>query len=217
MTTPSRFPIGRLAAEFAIIVVGVLVALVLESWWSDRAERRFEAELRQDMVGEFSENVAILESDLARNDTLTRSVADFWNMSDSAFLALPDREFQARVLEAMGGATFDPAMGSVQALVLSGNLNAIRDRELRFLIARWAGLLAEGSRISEGYNHALFATLYPRYFDYLADGRWTVDERRASRELVSAMQSIALLEVRVQERLLETAREIVRYLGGPAD
>ncbi|MDX1579448.1 MAG: hypothetical protein R3266_13255 [Gemmatimonadota bacterium] len=37
-------PFGRLLAEFAVIVIGVLVALLTESWWQERGERREERE-----------------------------------------------------------------------------------------------------------------------------------------------------------------------------
>ena len=55
---------GRLVIEFSVIVLGVFVALAAESWWSDREERTFERELREDMVAEFAGNRAILEADL---------------------------------------------------------------------------------------------------------------------------------------------------------
>lgn len=217
MDVPGRGTAGRLTLEFVVIVAGVLVALVLESWWSDRAARRFEAELRQDMVEEFRENVSILRDDLETNATLIADVASFTGLPEDEFMSLPYTPFTEAVREAMGGATFDPAMGAVQALVSSGNVNAIRDRELRLLIARWAGLLTESARIGDAYNGALFATLYPRFFDYLADGVWTETERRATRELVVSNQGIASLEFDVQQRLLVAAQDILTYLGVSVD
>ena len=49
--THKRFQItGKLAVEFSIIVAGVLVALIAESWWSEREDRQFERDLIEDMA-----------------------------------------------------------------------------------------------------------------------------------------------------------------------
>lgn len=58
MSSSSRLPILRLASEFTVIVVGVLVALLAESAWQERGERaeerdvmrRIEDEIRSDSL-----------------------------------------------------------------------------------------------------------------------------------------------------------------------
>lgn len=48
-----KFSLGRLAAEFAVITLGVLVALGVESWRDDLAEREFEREFLEHIRSEF--------------------------------------------------------------------------------------------------------------------------------------------------------------------
>jgi hypothetical protein len=43
----------QLSREFVVVVVGVFIALAAESWWSEREDRRFEREIREDMLVEF--------------------------------------------------------------------------------------------------------------------------------------------------------------------
>ena len=54
MSRPERFPLGRLAAEFVVLVVGVLVALGVDRWVAGIDEREQEfaylTELRTDFV-----------------------------------------------------------------------------------------------------------------------------------------------------------------------
>lgn len=50
--------IGRAAAEFSVVVVGVLVALALEGWWNDLQDRRSESEYIADLLRELDGNMA---------------------------------------------------------------------------------------------------------------------------------------------------------------
>lgn len=64
-------------------------------------------------------------------------------LDEAALLAVPDDEMTARFRHFPSGSGFDPEVGTAQALVESGNLNVIDDRELRLLVSRWAGRLEE--------------------------------------------------------------------------
>jgi len=52
---------GRTFAEFALIVVGVLVALALEGWWSTLQDHRAESEYISDLYDEMERNVIALD------------------------------------------------------------------------------------------------------------------------------------------------------------
>lgn len=204
---------GRLAAEFAVIVIGVLVALVLESWWSEREDRRFEAELREDMVAEFRENREILRADLAENDSVRTRWRGFLALDDADMLAMGDERFGGLLqFSSVGRAGFDPAMGSVQALVESGNVTAIRDRELRLRLARWAGLLSEGRRKNLYAGDDLRDNVLPTLMRARADRRWTPEERRMAREVLGNHLGVMQMVLDNQQQLLEAAGAILDYL-----
>lgn len=63
MNQRSRLPLGRLAAEFAVIVIGVLVALFMESAWEDRQEAALAEQYLDRMQEELAGNRTALESD----------------------------------------------------------------------------------------------------------------------------------------------------------
>ena len=137
----------QLFQEFLVVVVGVFVAVAAESWWSEREYRRFEREIREDMLVEFESNVHILDGDIAFNEEARKLIAALSGLSDEALFAIADsvlsKQFGSGILNTAG---FDPELGSVQALVESGNLGAVGDRELRVRLSRWAGLLEQCRR-----------------------------------------------------------------------
>lgn len=126
----------RLVGEFAVIVVGVFLALAAESWWSEREERAYERDVRQDMLEEFEANLAILESDLAANDTSRARIASFVDLDARELASMSSTQVSATIGSWLDWAGFDPEMGSAQALVESGNIGAIGDRGLRLLLSR---------------------------------------------------------------------------------
>ncbi|RPH91922.1 MAG: hypothetical protein EHM68_18330 [Lysobacterales bacterium] len=131
----------ELLQEFIVIVIGVFVALAAESWWSEREDRRIEREIREDMVAEFEANIRILEADLAANEGARPRMAILEGLSSEALMALTDEQMTGIFSPPFDWSGFDPAMGTVQALVESGNLAVVSDREMRLGLARWTGLL----------------------------------------------------------------------------
>ena len=138
----------KLVFEFTIIVVGVFVALAAESWWSEREERQFEREIREDMIVEFESNIRILDADIAENEEAGNLIGMLNALDDEALLTLDDNKLSEQVVPYLRWAGFDPEMGSVQAFVENGNVGAISDRQLRLLLARWSGLLVKNRRVN---------------------------------------------------------------------
>lgn len=134
---PKRFT--ESLKEFIVIVIGVFVAVAAESWWSEREDRRIEREFREDMMAEFEANIRILEADLATNEGARPRFAILEGRSGEALKALTDEQITGMFYPYIDWAGFDPEMGTVQALVESGNLALVSDRELRLGLARWAG------------------------------------------------------------------------------
>ena len=207
---------GRLVVEFIVIVAGVLVALAAESWWSERQARAYEDELRGDMLDEFEVNRSILKNDLAENAGVMRGVRDIVEMSPDVIERLSDSEVDEHLRPLVGSsyAGFDPAMGVARALVQSGDLAAIADRELRLLLAEWSARLDEKQRFTLNSTDFFLNHLNPRIAVLGSDRSWTAAERLEIQELLRL--HLMLLETLVtnQERLLEVADHIVDHLGG---
>ena len=203
----------KLLTEFTVIVVGVFVAVAAESWWSDREERQFEAELREDMVTEFQSNIDILRSDLAQNGPINKEINTFADLSDTELLNLTDDHLNEHYSEFINWAGFDPVMGNVQAIVDSGKLSVISDRKLRLLLSRWSGLLTTGRRYVLQTVQFQFVILEPVRSDIRSDLIWTDIERRKLQGSYEAMVILHGTVIRNQNELLDVADEISEYLS----
>jgi hypothetical protein len=212
-SSPRGARLPRLAGEFAVIVVGVLVALVAESWWSERDERRYEAELRADMLEEFRTNLEIVAADLEENAVVADLLNQVAEMGDGELLTRPDSAFAFFASGDLSWAGFDPMMGSAQALVQSGNLGAIADRALRLRLSNWSGLLDEKTRFTLQAVTFQSQIVLPSAARFGADEVWTPDERRELRSLLRTLRDRQRLVIENQLRLQASARALVDYLS----
>ncbi len=213
MSAPlSRKGARTLFIEFLIIVIGVFIALAAESWWSEREDRLRESDIREDIVAEFAANIRILEADIAMNESKEDYFRSMPSFSEDELLALPDTYFQDNYGEFPEWAGFDPDMGIVQALVNSGNLSSISDREFRLRLSRWAGLLKEKDRKTFQATQFQVNFLMPVIAEVAADKQWSAEERRRVQLLLETLQLLQGMVVDNQRLLLDEARDIHGYL-----
>lgn len=208
-----RFGVAlKLAAEFSVIVAGVLVALFAEAWWSERDSRQFEMELISDMADEFEVNVSILTADMAENDKVIGHIDEIIAMSAEDLAILTDDEV-TKLFEPFGllFADFDPAIGISRALVQSGDLAAVESRGLRLTLANWTALLEEKARFSRN-AHGMVAELAGVVAVAQSDGQWSQSERQDVKFRVQFLRDLSGLVIENQHKLRTLAVEIVDHL-----
>ena len=211
-TSQSASRFVRIASEFAVIVFGVFIAVAAESWWSEREDRRYERELREDMLAEFEANLRIVESDLAANDTAHARIVSFAERGERELQSMSSEDVTATIGGWLDWAGFDPEMGSAQALVESGNIGAIGDRRLRLLLSGWAGLLEERRRFNLQTVEFQMHRVFPFVAHATADQVWTEPERREVQKLLRTLGILQKGVMENQKRLQAAAREILAYL-----
>lgn len=205
--------ITQLTREFAIVVVGVFVALAAESWWSEREDRRFEREVREDMLVEFESNARILETDIAYNELARERIASLPTLSDESLFLIPDNVLSSKFGSGnFTSAGFDPEMGIAQALLGSGNLGAVEDRDLRLRLSRWGGLV-EQCRRKNIVAVELDLDLTPQIVKAGSDLHWSETERRQLRALVGNMLQYFDIRVSCQHELLDEVQILLAYLS----
>ena len=109
-------------------------------------------------------------------------------------------------------AGFDPEMGTVQALVESGNILLVSGRDLRLRLARWAGLLEQSRRFNLQAATFHQRETMPAFATAGADSPWSGSERRELQVLMSQMLVLFDTTVNNQRELLETAQGTLAFL-----
>lgn len=149
----------RLAADFVIIVVGVLVALGVDAAWEAREERVREAaylgQLRADLSVTADTLVAAIEVDSLAREGADRAL----DALNSTRLPPSDSLVTWTIAATNSSAWFYPTMGTVTALVESGELRLVRDESLRREVLRYHSSVTSALRIVDAVEPLMWRTL----------------------------------------------------------
>jgi hypothetical protein len=139
-------PWGRLAAEFVVIVVGVLVALAADAWWQQRGDGQRRSAL-----------LDAIQSDMARaHDEVERVARHHTAGLESAAVLLERGDADLRdhpaafdsllSLAWASAATYDAPLGAVEAVIRSGSLDLLSDDALVFDLTAFPSLVSRQVR-----------------------------------------------------------------------
>ena len=204
--------------EFGLIVAGVLVALLAESWWSERQDRLVEQQILVDATTEFRQNIEILDADMSRNNDVYDYLLRVEAMSDPALFELSDIEASDLLAtDNQINAAFDPAMGSVDALVRGGDLRFITDHELRGHLARWSALLTQSARMELIHTDLQIRGLNMLVAAFEADSKWTNEERRQIKVMLIQTKGTLEMNMDTMTELRATAERVLERLAEMAE
>jgi len=155
--------------DLVVVIVGILAALYLESWWQDRQDRAEEALLLEGLRAEF----------VANKEQLVEKMSAWSYANKSAnrarqFMGMSADELEAtEVTRAFKGAGyypfFDPRTGQLSSLISSGKLGLIQKAKLRAMIADWPSLVEDLGVEREIALEMVTTGYYFRLREYLSD------------------------------------------------
>jgi hypothetical protein len=135
------------AAEFLVVVTGVLVALAVQATYERNADRSRETAYLRQLAAE----LRATEATMASADSFTASGDRAGVMLLRSYRAPAPRDSILIWLNAVGRFSFHlPVTGTAEALVASGDLRLIRDDSLRAAITAYVGNLRPILQTLEG-------------------------------------------------------------------
>ena len=205
----------RLAGEFFVIVVGVLVALWIDAGWSWVQDRQDERVLLEDLRSDFEANYRELGA-IAESHRVTLEVGN-------RFLTGGLEALNPDSLDEAGGIlarleTFNPRLGALESAISSGRIDLIRDDRLRAELAAWPGYLSDAAEEIEWVFPSVleFARPIALAFVRSESALPTLQRIAADPEALEllALKTAMLYEVEGDtQALLERTEAILRLLG----
>lgn len=145
MDESQKIPWKRLSVEAAAIVVSILLAFAIDAGWDERQERAEEREALESLSVEFEANRDEASVVISFHDRVIQSVATLVEMRQDEILALPAKAVEEMISSLAAPRTFDAVRGSVDALISSGNLGILRDRELREALTTFVNIVDDAA------------------------------------------------------------------------
>jgi hypothetical protein len=141
---------SRLLGEFAVIVLGILLALAVDSAVDAAGARKREAEYLSTLRQDFRADSARLVGMLASLREIAGASGELIKLRTAAGPTISADSIAKLIRDANSFEIFTPSSSAVQAIIDSGDLRLFRDAQLRNLLAGWNGVQAE-QRHPESY------------------------------------------------------------------
>jgi hypothetical protein len=128
----------KLAAELAVIVAGVLIALGADSWWEQREEHRRAEQYLEQLLVDFKSTERQIQSTIAEDEKTSAAAS---RVIDGAYHG---RYPPTDSLELPTGyQQFRPLTGTLTALVQGGDLRLLESDTLRFELVAYSATVDE--------------------------------------------------------------------------
>jgi len=157
-----RRSLGSFLLELVAVVGGILIAFSLDAWWDDRAEARWEVTQLHALHDEFSRNLGEFEAIQLSHERQARHVLRMLAEVAGAEPGTPMPFRDSVLADLVGWRTTDVSSGTLDALLASGRLTAMRNPDLRRMLAEWPAELHDGLEDEELARDFLVYSMAPR-------------------------------------------------------
>ena len=146
----SRYAIG----EIVLVVIGILIALQINSWNEDRLARIEEKRILSNLHQEFETNKAILDSCIATNKSVLsnmRQVMELIVSHQSTFIEdQKTNNLDKLLFHSFEHENYFPSEHSLTELIQSGKMQYLKNNDLKTLLYQWSSTM---NRSQEDFNN----------------------------------------------------------------
>ena len=123
--------------EIILVVIGILIALQINTWNQGRLERLSEHHILKDLKVEFEANFSNLDRALTQHQLILKELRAFQLITKSKDYT--NVHLDSLTYSLTKWFSFTDRPGASNNLISAGNLNIIQNTELRDLITQWTG------------------------------------------------------------------------------
>lgn len=148
-----RIPVARFSFEGVLIIVSILAAFAIDSWWSARQLAAEEQELLLQLKSEFEINFALLLETRGRHESTLETSNALLEITgpNTTNKEIENENVERDLANMLRWRTFDPQMGVLTGMIQSGKLGIIRADRLRSALASWPARVQD---LAEDENYA---------------------------------------------------------------
>lgn len=163
--------------EILLVVIGILLALQINTWNQQRIEDKKEIELLIDLKDEFAFNLSALEESININDKVNQSCKQLTQIIRADSLAQKSDLVDELIIAIGNFYSFDARIGVSSEIVNSDKLSILKNEDLRRQLGNWLTIIVDAEEDilfrSDNYTINLMPFLMKRF--PLANGELTKD------------------------------------------
>lgn len=135
--------------EIFLVVIGILIALQVNTWNEQLKNRKKEKLILQDLHVEFLKNKENLQATIQHHEAILGSTKQLMNFFNEPESILETYDLDSLIERSLDYKDFRASQSVIEDLISSGNLNLISSETLRLLIFEWG---SEVEEMNESYE-----------------------------------------------------------------
>jgi hypothetical protein len=158
---------GRYAlGEIVLVVIGILIALQINSWNEDRLARREEKRILTNLYQEFEKNRILLDTCIATNQNTFLSMKKIMGLIAESQTEDTEREFGSVNFDQLLFYSFEhqnyfPSQHSLNELIQSGKMQYLKNDRLKSLLYQWSSALDNTKELFTGVDQKVEYDILP--------------------------------------------------------
>jgi len=141
-------------ADFIVIVLGIVVALSLDSWWQNKQDRKLEQEYLVRLYNDFKITLKEVSKDFEIQKQSNYDIKKIFKAIHKE-VKINNDSVRKWMINGGRGVTINIADGTYQSLINSGNLGLITNDSLNSKLASYGSLVNSGRVKAD--NHSLLS------------------------------------------------------------
>ena len=153
--------------EIVLVVIGILLALQINSWNQQRNDDKKEFQLLTSLKSEFQNNLSTLNESIEINKKVSKSCTILTQIIRADSINKVPNNVDQLLLNIGGISSFDARTGISSEIVNSGKLNILKNKDLRERLGNWLTLIGDSQEDllfrSDNYTMNLMPFLMKRF------------------------------------------------------
>ena len=131
--------------EVVLVIIGILIALSINNWNTNRKLKSEEQNLLKDLRTEVKSNIESLTITIDEHEKSYNVAQEFKRLFQDreAFNMMSDSTFQTIFRNMNVNWTYDPKKGILNSMISSGQINNLSNKELKYLLASFEDVITD--------------------------------------------------------------------------
>ncbi len=131
--------------EIVLVIIGILIALSINNWNTNRILKSEEQNLLKDLRTEVKSNIESLTIAIEEHEKSYNAAQEFKSLFQDreVFDKMSDSIFEAMFIRLNMNLTYDPKKGILNSMISSGQINNLANKELKYLLASLEDIITD--------------------------------------------------------------------------
>jgi hypothetical protein len=155
--------------EIILVVIGILIALQINTWNQDRIDRKLEKKILIDLRQELTTNKQKIRGAIERREDRYEPLDMYMKLMEEGSISYLDF-LEIHKTEFFSG-RISPSFGVINSLISSGEVNLISNDSLKYLATDWKDVMAVFILVEQSSfdGHRRFSDYFDQRFPFLGN------------------------------------------------